>query len=164
MSERVIAIKRKDDSPEGRRVSMAYAVPLPVYYEPDPEGPDVSEMIKSLNAGIAATLILAQKEETGGSSHLAKMYRDGAKQAKAIIARLDTHDPLEGGMSEWRPIETAPRDGTEILGAWRYGNRSQWFIEPVEYSEWTEGWSISWDHDDVNPSHWMPMPDPPDTP
>jgi hypothetical protein len=58
-------------------------------------------------------------------------------------------------MSEWQPIETAPKDETRVLlvasygtmhtafwrdGLWRCGGMGQYFN---------------------NPTHWMPLPEPP---
>lgn len=53
---------------------------------------------------------------------------------------------------QWQPIETAPRDGTEILG----------------YREGLGTWIVNWDPDEQDfspgwtPTHWMPLPEPPD--
>lgn len=67
----------------------------------------------------------------------------------------------------WRPIETAPKDGTEII--LRKGDRvgaAAWIKWPsTEYEEAGEGWTIghdsdSWDGDQA-PTHWMPLPPPP---
>lgn len=61
-------------------------------------------------------------------------------------------------MSEWQPIETAPRDGMPILGykngnmatvRWLWGDWS--LCIPGGYAE----------EDDWNPTHWMPLPEPP---
>ena len=60
----------------------------------------------------------------------------------------------------WQPIETAPKDGTEILlwdkefEAYAVG----YFLKPL--AQWTAfpGGIM----DDVSPSHWMPLPEPPE--
>lgn len=77
----------------------------------------------------------------------------------------------------WQPIETAPRDGTEIIGLFhrRYDEDG-----PVSvYGPWTIAWNgkkwrSSWDgsevissesdfgteykEPDLDPTHWQPMP------
>lgn len=63
---------------------------------------------------------------------------------------------------EWQPIETAPRDGTPILGYDNgiirvcvpklFGPRWEWFRDDIIVPNNT--WSIE-------PSHWMPLPEPP---
>ena len=58
-------------------------------------------------------------------------------------------------MSSWQPIETAPKDGTEIL-VWD-GNEHQilWWLDSV-------GWVGDDDFTDKLPTHWQPLPAPPD--
>lgn len=58
----------------------------------------------------------------------------------------------------WRPIETAPKDGTEIAIWTTHG--------PVMPVEWAEGWSRTgafvWGCEyPYIATHWMPLPEPP---
>lgn len=79
-------------------------------------------------------------------------------------------------MSEWQPIETAPRDGTEVLvgkdiaTVWivrnaRWVNANDWV--PPENDE-VDGWwayrnSVTQEllEGIFEPTHWIPMPQPP---
>jgi hypothetical protein len=62
----------------------------------------------------------------------------------------------------WRGIETAPKDGKMVLGAWQCLNKTWdmdcmfWFEEDKEGS-WFDY------HADCThqPTHWMPLPEPP---
>lgn len=111
--------------------------------------------IVSYASGIGAGTL--QRLEGAGLSTLATILanlRDNlaAADAGARLAVLDT----------WRPIESAPKDGTEVLlwtmivdvdmGPWRLAgrctNHKHW---------WTTVGSIA-----LEPSHWMPLPEPPD--
>jgi hypothetical protein len=60
----------------------------------------------------------------------------------------------------WQPIETAPKDGTWVLGYFPMLGVSQmkWF----SYGSYTEHWMRfgGWTPVD-NPTHWMPLPEPP---
>jgi hypothetical protein len=58
-------------------------------------------------------------------------------------------------VSEWLPIETAPRDGSAVLGFEKQGNH------PGDWSviRWT-GYEFEGDRIG-NPTHWMPLPAPP---
>ena len=62
-------------------------------------------------------------------------------------------------MSEWQPIETAPKDGRLILAATpRATDFSGFFV--VYWSGPDENWLYSvgrW----IKPTHWMPLPAPP---
>lgn len=62
-------------------------------------------------------------------------------------------------MSEWKPIESAPKDGTMVLlgnavhawrtaGGWREAHQDWWDSRDEEGCEFP-------------PTHWMPLPDPP---
>jgi hypothetical protein len=64
----------------------------------------------------------------------------------------------------WQPIETAPKDGTTILGADFCSFTNQWNISTVS---WDGAWSLvitgAYAEDDKwNPTHWMPLPTPPE--
>ena len=63
---------------------------------------------------------------------------------------------------QWQPIETAPKDGTEILvcGPLRDGSGVY-----RDVTRWPNGWSGKWPvaymHNSDEPTHWMPLPEPP---
>ncbi len=63
---------------------------------------------------------------------------------------------------EWQPIETAPEDGTEVLASgFLYDDpaNGRW-IEACKF--WWSGWVLSSNDSKVyNPTHWMPLPEPP---
>ena len=58
-------------------------------------------------------------------------------------------------MSEWQPIETAPKDCTEILGFTEVGQMVLFF----EGGMWRE--KANFMGLKRAPSHWMPLPKPP---
>jgi len=74
---------------------------------------------------------------------------------------------------QWRPIETAPKDGTEILLADDEGNqaRMRWdaFMRNGLFGDvkgfWTcPGRNFTWDHrGGYGPTKWMPLPPSPET-
>ncbi len=72
---------------------------------------------------------------------------------KALALDAERIDNLRG----WRSIETAPKDGTPLLG----------FVEKVMYVCWWDGlgWSFFVDGRGSRfaffPTHWMPLPEPP---
>lgn len=86
-------------------------------------------------------------------------------------------------MSKWRPIATAPKDGTEIIGV--FCNDYGYQEKPTIYGPWTVAfrrgkWVASWGDASVieyesyagteykaaemDPTHWMPKPKPPEKP
>ena len=62
-------------------------------------------------------------------------------------------------MSEWQPIDTAPKDGTRVLTCWECGKC------PPSVMHWYNGGWRQQSHGSMNkPSHWMPLPAPPAPP
>lgn len=68
-------------------------------------------------------------------------------------------------MTKWRPIETAPKDGTWILGF----RPLKEYCDQWEVWRWVEtvgfvGWENAADTSDFcgHPTHWMPLPNPPE--
>ena len=83
-------------------------------------------------------------------------------------------------MSEWQPIETAPKDGTEIIAV--YSSDYGYQEKPTVYGPWTVSfrrgkWMASWGNSpvlesegywgadykvpDIDPTHWRPQHAPP---
>jgi hypothetical protein len=70
-------------------------------------------------------------------------------------------------MAEWQPIETAPKDGTEILlGNSTWVDLGYWAVNLN--GEGGEGWTCevvqSWGMEEYaycKPTHWQPAPEPP---
>jgi hypothetical protein len=100
--------------------------------------------MKFSNAEITrrADLVLEEREAEIGlapavEEAIARAYRDGAMAV------------------EWQPIETAPKDGTRFLYAWRDPEDGEWTIAVGFWSRPSD--------DDVGPiTHWMPLPAPPE--
>ena len=68
---------------------------------------------------------------------------------------------------EWQPIETAPKDGTEVLVCRTYGERRTEYAVAhcYEGGEWHDmgdiGWAGMYGGPDNQPTHWMPLPEAP---
>lgn len=79
------------------------------------------------------------------------------------IERLETAPRATGEttVEAWLPIETAPKDGTEVLLG--HGN-SVWIDQWIEFEDGAACWMMcdQWSEPEV-PSHWQHMPDPPHT-
>lgn len=65
----------------------------------------------------------------------------------------------------WQPIETAPKDGTAILGLCKGEVGSLimvvWWQESVWFTGWVSGGHRS-DYEDRFVTHWVPLPTPPE--
>lgn len=68
--------------------------------------------------------------------------------------------------TDWQPIETAPKDGTEILLYFRFGHieNGSFVKDRLGYGQWNTFYrthcSSRWETP-YEPSHWMPLPTPP---
>lgn len=58
----------------------------------------------------------------------------------------------------WQPIETAPKDGTEIILAGQFRNGQKWDIRSGFYSMSRSKWPYV---GESYPTHWMPLPEAP---
>jgi hypothetical protein len=85
---------------------------------------------------------------------------------------------MGGTMSDWQPIETAPRDGKSVLLFYPDQEPAErlvvgWFENFGPYEKemgaagmWSEGGYVSKDGSIVggtgpHPTHWLPIPEPP---
>lgn len=64
---------------------------------------------------------------------------------------------------KWQPIETAPKDGRVLLGTWKtsWTDASSVHIETIQFSCGTWVYAYDGDCGSVEPTHWMPLPEPP---
>lgn len=67
-------------------------------------------------------------------------------------------------LTTWQPIETAPRDGTAILGCQGWCIEVTAFVKGTESYQRKEAWVVANDDEgyaqDFKPTHWMPLPNP----
>jgi len=67
----------------------------------------------------------------------------------------------------WQPIETAPKDGTVILGCeWLNRHNREHEVVEVQWDSEVERWVLTatvWPDESwyADPTHWMPRPDAP---
>lgn len=88
---------------------------------------------------------------------------DKAKRYGASVGRCEIvlHDGNKPSVGQWQPIETAPKDGTEILA---YGRKQDGaYFVAFEYGDWwcAGPWDEGWCELNHAPTHWMPLPEPP---
>ena len=74
-----------------------------------------------------------------------------------LKALVDAAVLAERELSAWQPIETAPRDGTEIL-VWNGSERQiLWWSDPLNGWTFNDEWEVL---EDLL-THWQPLPSPP---
>lgn len=87
-------------------------------------------------------------------------------RAYDLITATDRIRELESALANnWQLIETAPKDGTVILGFMRwellYDGRYETFIGQTHWADINCGGWVSWCPG--KPTHWQPLPLPPAT-
>jgi hypothetical protein len=120
----------------------------------------LSTLPRTYGDGIEDAARVAEREPHDGEPSSRPYRREVGKGIAAAIRTLSPsgiEDVREA--AGWQPIETAPKDGTEIVcldeiygKRWRYAavwNGIQWYT----------GFGDSWPN--ARPTHWMPLPDPP---
>lgn len=107
---------------------------------------------------------VATKTETGQSISIGfpvcTMHDAAGKEAAVTVAALMN---LGAAARQWQPIETAPKDGTHVLAAVRgltrivsWGKTSH--VPLYGFCLADQG---AEDSDLCEPTHWMPLPEPP---
>lgn len=80
------------------------------------------------------------------------------------------------GTNGWRPMETAPKDGTPLLlaysgglgvryGYWDHIGTADWWVADAPHERPTaDGWICPYQdfEDPMEPTHWQPLPLPPE--
>ncbi len=67
-------------------------------------------------------------------------------------------------MSDWQPIETAPLDATEVLivAVFDNGINPLYAVASNDGHGWRDMGDMGWGGTDgIEPTHWMPLPEPP---
>ena len=100
--------------------------------------------------------------DEAGDRNLSRVFLRGAlevseKERDAAIARAEKAEATR----KWQPIEAAPKDGTEFLGF--VGVSYQGGVVVLHWDK-IDGLFIDREADFWDPTHWMPLPPPPETP
>lgn len=81
-------------------------------------------------------------------------------EARELADLIAAHE----AMNEWQPIETAPKDGSDLLlfVRTRHGRRETAVLPGF----WMGPFWVTFNHDgaisnSADPTHWMPLPEPP---
>lgn len=75
--------------------------------------------------------------------------------ALRTLLALASQPPTDGG---WEPIETAPKDGTEVMGYLPVAKKARVVVWRLHWDQWqtVPGYNAA------KPTHWRPIPVPPD--
>ncbi|KVP19420.1 hypothetical protein WJ85_08000 [Burkholderia ubonensis] len=138
--------------------------------------PPTARVESLTNEQIAATARQHATSFVDGDDAITDLFFEGDSYLEFARALLAPTQQPSGEATGWQPIETAPKDGTAILGwnadyearqtHWAFygegsiakaefdagkGESGSWYWHEPQ-SHWLSGWK---------PTHWMPMPDTP---
>lgn len=88
-------------------------------------------------------------------------YDAARTEAKTVIRTWykNATTPKQTEAGEWKPIETAPKDGRRILLLWDIPLTGRWLDNTETKYPWA-GWKPEGMHAvHGHPTHWMPLPD-----
>ena len=123
---------------------------------------------RKLAKSVSHKLLVMDYQETGITvSKLSRKYNVGPNTIKKLFKENNVeYRPAQ--MLRWRPIGSAPKDGTEVVLCGIVGIYKP--SDPIDekYDFAIAGWNqnnwIIHSNEDVifyNPTHWMPIPEPP---
>jgi hypothetical protein len=96
-----------------------------------------------------------------GSGEIEGRYVDSAEVAAKRVAKFEAWAKEERArkttLPGWQPIETAPKDGTDIWLGRVNGCRQIAFWKRHQNEWYDRNWHII----TFTPTHWMPLPEPP---
>lgn len=81
------------------------------------------------------------------------------------VCELEAEIERLRALTEWQPIETAPKDGTQFLGIRMGGHNDPTFflIEGLHMKYAThQTWNGAGGQYGIRLTHWMPLPNPPE--
>jgi hypothetical protein len=116
-------------------------------------------------AGLAARWLLERGHFNGNVENSVYHY-PGVKQCNVQVVLTCYGLPLRlDPPGAWRPIETAPKDGTSVLVYVPLTEDTRWLLPPTgmvsaRYVNDLAGWTTR-GVGGLSPTHWMPLPPPP---
>lgn len=105
------------------------------------------------------TKVLVDAVVTSCGNTICGIALHGYENKKRLVEVIKEHVHPFSGVQEWRPIETAPKDGTVVI-AW-FGSSQSPYAESVSCQNGEWFYSHDGDKPSLHPSHWLPLPPPP---
>jgi len=126
--------------------------------------------INEFNRAVMDQEITHERAEEAALKIIAGAFNRNDKRPQlSIPPRKDDDDIilmeyLRRKKSPWRAIESAPKDGTAVVGCSTYKNKSgnlcyNWIADG--YFDECGDWYFSYSDEDFEATHWMPLPEPP---